>query len=197
MVPNKHTSVPPDPAVTVYLIRNQRSKPHDCQVIQKIESCCHGGTAKSMGNNVVVEDEGAERSASWTSVRRRQKKHAISHVIMFPTDVKHESINSDFQFCLVDRCTPTSWPPLFPWLSQPELLPLILDAIARSWCPIMGNEPSDLRDGGRIVHLTLTTPPPTVVFVNLKPFAALLVVLFYASFVHSARTGHPRSLSSS
>jgi hypothetical protein len=61
----------------------------------------------------------------------------------------------------------------------------------------MGNEPSDLRDGGRIVPLTLTTPPPTVVFVNLKPFAALLVVLFYASFVHSARTGHSRSLSSS
>ena len=35
------------------------------------------------------------------------------------------------------------------------------------------DEPSDLRDGGRIVPLTLTIPPPTVVFVNFKPFAAL------------------------
>jgi hypothetical protein len=59
---------------------------------------------------------------------------------------------------------------LFPWLSQPELLLFILDAIAGSWCLWTSRL---TRDGGRIVPVTLTTPPPTVVFVNLKPFAAL------------------------
>ena len=69
----------------------------------------------------------------------------------------------------------------------------------------MGNEPSDL-SGGNIYcaphfhhcPLTLTTPPPTVIFVNFKPFTTQPCrVLLYASFVHSARTGHTRSLSSS
>ena len=42
-------------------------------------------------------------------------------------------------------------------LPAPELLPFILNSIAGSWClRIMGDEPSDLRDGGRIVPLTLT-----------------------------------------
>src|SRR6267154_2266826 len=64
---------------------------------------------------------------------------------------------------------------------------------------IMGCELSDSRNGGGIDShrhpLTLTKPPPTVIFVNFKPFAVLLW-LFYTSFVHSARTGHPHSLGS-
>jgi hypothetical protein len=64
---------------------------------------------------------------------------------------------------------------------------------------------SDLRGGGRIVPPTLTATLSlslqyTFPDGRLRRYKALhspVVVLFYASFVDSARTGHPRSLSSS
>ena len=49
----------------------------------------------------------------------------------------------------------------------------------------MGDQPSDLRDGSRTAPrrrpLTLTTPPPTAIFVDFKPFSPILwtVVPFY------------------
>jgi hypothetical protein len=64
-------------------------------------------------------------------------------------------------------------------------LPFILDAIAGSWLPInvfgswvMSRPTREMADGGGIDYpwrlLTFTKPSPTVVFVNFKPFAALL-----------------------
>jgi len=68
------------------------------------------------------------------------------------------------------------------------------------------DDPSDSRDGGRIVPLTPTCtaalslslhlPRRAVVFINLKPFVALSWFFSMQSFLHSARTGHPRNLSS-
>jgi hypothetical protein len=72
-------------------MRNQSSEPHDCQVIQKIESYCHSSTAESMANGVVVEDKGVEGAQVELQLLGNTRKHTISHVIMFPWMVKHES----------------------------------------------------------------------------------------------------------
>jgi hypothetical protein len=95
-------------------MRNQSSEPHDCQVIQKIESCCHSSTAESTANGVVVEDERVEGAQVELRLLGDARKHTISHVIMFPRMVKHKS-NQLRHSVLLSRSIPHLMTPAFPF----------------------------------------------------------------------------------